>query len=219
MERERWKVVSDVVDAVQPGRRQHVPLSEDDLAKAAVSFANRATFGRFLTILYGVSISADAIKPEGRPLFDQVTTEEFKVERAQLIADLDAVASGAALSAIAKRLTEDAGRMALIPHFNMPGRKLHIRHYYLPETLQAGLAYVTLLFLDESRPYGATLCRCKLDGCGKFFWERRAKKGGKPGRSYCKREHMLAFNEAHATERVRKYRQKQRRVKRKGKAK
>ena len=76
-----------------------------------------------------------------------------------------------------------------------------------------------LLQIRNNLFWGQALCRCKLGGCGKFFWERRAERGGKPGRSYCSPEHMQAFNDARITERVRKSREKKRRAKRKEKTK
>lgn len=213
-----WDALAMVIDQAQSGA-EYAPLAESELVQAAIDFANRATFRGFLTLLGGFEVRGDLIKPEYTTIADQVAHESNEAERAELIATLDAVASGAPTDEIAKRAKLAASRMVLVPDYEFTNGTLRVRHRYIAEGLANRLGYITLLFLDESRDYGKRLCRCKLDGCGAFFWERRDPSGGQPGRTYCSPEHMKEFHNARAVERVRKYRAKKKRAKRKRKAK
>lgn len=171
----------------------------------------------FLTLLGGLQLRG-GVKPEYRALVDRVAAEEFEPQRVQLAADFDAIVTGKGSSAIAERARQAASRMVLVPSYDFMDGALQVRHRYIANDLDARLGYVTLLLLDHSRPYGKRLCRCKLDDCGVFFWERRADRGGQPGRSFCKSEHMQEFHDGRIAERVRKHRAKKRRTKRKGKS-
>ena len=61
-------------------------------------------------------------------------------------------------------------------------------------TWPATLGFVALQLIDDSAGLGKLLCRCRLEGCERFFLARK-RKTGRPGREYCKPAHM---REAHA---------------------
>jgi hypothetical protein len=61
-----------------------------------------------------------------------------------------------------------------------------------PDALRA---LFVLMLADDSRPFGGALCRCRLDGCGRFFLEQKPATG-RPQRLYCSRKHMLAAHAA-----------------------
>lgn len=71
---------------------------------------------------------------------------------------------------------------------------LHLATRWVATSAHALEAFVSLVLLDEERPYGRLLRRCQLEGCGRFFLMQKPK-AGVPRYRYCTREHML---EAHA---------------------
>lgn len=99
-----------------------------------------------------------------------------------------------------------AARRALVARAGQPLREvwglpvlqrephLHLSTRWVATSAEALEAFVSLLLLDEERPYGRLLRRCQLEGCGRFFLMQKPK-SGVPRYRYCTREHML---EAHA---------------------
>ena len=65
-------------------------------------------------------------------------------------------------------------------------RIVYVRHF---RDIHAVLSEGVLLLMDEHKPYGRTLCRCRLPSCRKFYLARRNPKGGPANRTYCSPEH------------------------------
>lgn len=200
-----WSAIGTVIQLANGSA--YPPLEEEELARSGVEFANLATVRGVLALIGGMQLPAGAdVEPKYRGVVERALADEYSTERTQLIADLAAIVGGTDTAEIAKRSVAAASRMVLVPHYELDDGQLRVTHRYLAESLSARLAYITLLLLDQSRPYRGRLCRCRLETCGNFFWERRSVEGGQPGRAYCRHEHMQEAQKALMLERVRKYR-------------
>lgn len=208
-----WKAVETVILTTQQGLR-YAPLAESELVGHAIEFANGATSRAFFALLGGLELPAELWKDARTAVIaDQAAAEMFEPQQRRFVDDLAAIVAGEDTTEIARRASEAAARMVLVPQYELADGALEVKHRYIAEDLDARLAYITLLLLDGQRDYGRRLCRCRLESCRKFFWERRSEHGGKPGRSFCGPEHMTEWNSARAAERVRKHREKKRREK------
>lgn len=58
------------------------------------------------------------------------------------------------------------------------------------------LSHGLLLLLDEQKPYGAALCRCKLPSCGRYYLARKKPRGGPANRTYCTPEHREVYRDS-----------------------
>jgi hypothetical protein len=199
---------SPALSSILRWARRDAPSSEQELVEEAMAIANGPDYyTRAMLISESDMPYFDDLT---RPKSEWATDAELKAfamyESAmtdRLREDLAAIAADEDTTGIAKRAREAAARVVLVPHYDESGG---LRYHLLGEDYEARVAYLTLLFLDNHRGYGAKLCRCKLDSCAKFFWEMRKKVGGKPRRSYCSDECMLKQHRASSTERVRKSR-------------
>jgi hypothetical protein len=112
--------------------------------------------------------------------------EEAGVERRSFLAGVLADRQKAAA-----RFLEDAAkpmqRVWLLPDPRPTSRGVQFRPHVIMLDLKAFDAFVSTLFLDESRTFGGDLCQCKLPACARFFLVRRSAPGekGRWQRSYC----------------------------------
>jgi hypothetical protein len=90
---------------------------------------------------------------------------------------------------------------------------LAIRHYYIAGTWLDAINVGTALLLDRERGFGKLLCQCRLESCGKFFFEKKPAIG-RPSRNYCSKRHMLRAHEDNAPVRMARLRSKPARKKR-----
>jgi hypothetical protein len=112
-----------------------------------------------------------------------------------------------------KRLQHEAGRMVLVPTFEIEGGELHTKFRHLPLDLQAVLAHTLLSLRDRGKGTpGADVKRCALPGCGRFFLAsdlvRDPSAAGRRRSRYCSGEHMLA-GQTPGAERTAKWRKNQ----------
>jgi hypothetical protein len=83
-----------------------------------------------------------------------------------------------------------------------------VQHRLLAGNLVAGIAYGMCLLLDDQRPHGEMLWRCRLETCGRFFFEQPRTRAGRPRREYCKKDHLKEAHRLQVLERVRRHRRK-----------
>lgn len=67
--------------------------------------------------------------------------------------------------------------------------------------------FVSILLIDEQRPLGRNLFRCKLESCTRWFLAKESgPDGGRPNKSYCSKDHMATAHKQGNGARVRKSR-------------
>jgi hypothetical protein len=93
--------------------------------------------------------------------------------------------------------------MTVAPRW-IDGRLSYVHRFRTDDAL---LAYVAMLLADPERPFGSKVCRCKLDTCRRFFFERKPP-SGKPRRLYCCDEHMVEAHGLGSSKRSRNARSK-----------
>lgn len=176
------------------------PLSEQEFVDAAINFANDGNIPEaWSSLVFGVKVPWK---------FQPTVFSPFESERESFRSSLSEIASGNQLSN-PSAVTESAGHMLLIPRADLSGRKLRVTYWYLPGDFPAALAYVLLLFVDETKGYGRNLRQCQLERCQKFFLVQR-QPTGRPRTTYCSGKHMEEFHNAGAPQRVRNSRAKRR---------
>jgi hypothetical protein len=82
------------------------------------------------------------------------------------------------------------------------GVRLVVTKELVDET--AVLNYATALLLDDTKPYGSALSRCKLESCGKFYLARKHPAGGPANRNYCSTKHRSQAHESGRADRTRR---------------
>jgi hypothetical protein len=107
-------------------------------------------------------------------------------------------------AAWAQRLS---GSLVIVPHYDVHDHKLVVRHQVICYDVGSAMRYGFALILDDSRPYGRALCRCRLESCRRFFFEVKPETG-RPQRLYCLQDHMLEAQALRGADRVRKHRAK-----------
>lgn len=88
---------------------------------------------------------------------------------------------------------------------------MRLEHRIVVRDLLAGIGYGMCLLLAQDRPHGAELCRCRLESCGRFFFEKKRPGAGRPRREYCSDEHLVEAHRQQVLQRVRRHRAKQKR--------
>jgi hypothetical protein len=78
----------------------------------------------------------------------------------------------------------------------LPNGKQRLVYYREPRDIHAVLSQGLLLVMDEHKPYGAALCRCRLPSCQRFYLARRNPKGGPANRTYCSPEHRKEHHDS-----------------------
>jgi hypothetical protein len=149
---------------------------------------------------------APGYSPSSKDLAHLITATQPFIQN---LDELAAHRSKGSRLAIAHRVIPLADRQICFPVFDFDpkdkrkGVAMELRCY--PESLEAALAYIVALFLDNSRPYGRDLHRCKLDSCRRFYLvDRTAAK--RPNTSYCCPEHGAEQNRLDSAERQRRSR-------------
>jgi hypothetical protein len=82
------------------------------------------------------------------------------------------------------------------------GVRLVVTKELVDET--AVLNYATALLLDDTKPYGKALSRCKLASCGSFYLARKHPAGGPANRNYCSARHRSQAHESGRADRTRR---------------
>ncbi len=204
--RELQRAIAALLEQVQ-GRHVYRPLTEEQLVSSAIELANHPTVVGLLPMQ---SEELEQAMADAMPALERFRADaRVRATHADLTDDTDE---------IMERATRAASRVVLVPHYTVDRGVPTVTHRYVAEDLDAVLGYVTLLLFDRDRDCGNRLCICKLEGCGRLFWERRNPSGGPPARLFCSVEHMQQANGAQNAERVRKHREKKRRAKRVGKS-
>ena len=194
------KIFEGLLNRYDMGQERE-PLAEQEFVDAAINFANAGNIPEaWSSLLLGTKTPWK---------FQPTDFSPFESDREPFRAALSEIVRGNVLSNPGA-ITASAGRMLLIPRVDLSGRKLRITHWYLPQDLSAALAYVLLLFVDETKGYGRNLRQCQLERCQKFFFVQRPKTG-RPRTTYCSDKHMHEAHKATAPQRVRNSRAKKRR--------
>lgn len=166
-------------------------VAEDDLVQRVVEFANRGTLAAWINVQEGLSLPSQG----GEPPSPGIQAEHFRVR--------------SALSAIVRKRVSperaEAWRRIAAGVLQVENRYRVVEQYVGTEP--SGLFAVVLRWhLDPERRFGADLCQCRLERCGKFFF---AVKGAhRPTRRYCPgTDHMAEADAEKASERMRKSRE------------
>ena len=94
---------------------------------------------------------------------------------------------------------------------------VHLSTAWVCTDINAFNALVSVLLLDAERPFGRDLCRCRLEGCGRFFILQKKSTPGVPRRLYCSEEHMTEAHQRGANARTAKSRARRARKAKKSK--
>jgi hypothetical protein len=188
------------------------------LVQYAIDFANGDTDrSEIRRLLKSGNASLDA--PNGRRLateqqleIDAAATEARRGKWREFLAAVvrDPADAAARLLGDAEKLLE---RVWPLPALRRTPRGVALRYHAIILDLSSFDAFVSTLLLDEERPFGRDLCRCKFKGCGAdghgalFFLEKKPATG-RPQRRYCTPEHMLMAHARESTKRARKSRAK-----------
>lgn len=178
-------------------------LSEGELSRAVVEFANQGVLRGPLLFVPGLAIPA-AFFQTGMKQLDVTMDPVLPAQRDQLRKDLAAVVAGQVAARTISRLRKSARRIVMTPG-GASGRSVH----YLPESMEALLAHVVGKLRDDAVSDGGDLRQCKT--CGLFFFSSdRTRETGRPREAYCSNECMLQQHRSDSAERVRRYRERQR---------
>jgi hypothetical protein len=74
--------------------------------------------------------------------------------------------------------------------------------------------YALAMLLDEKQPWGKFFFRCQLESCRNFFLAEPPKRKGQFRYKYCSLEHQKAADAMNVAERVRRFRERQKELKR-----
>jgi hypothetical protein len=191
-------------------------VSEGDLLRTAVEFANTPALRGVLLHVPGLKLPrsiAEESRERGLDLSLHISGDpELSAVRERYREDLTAVieaGSDALPARTISRLKQAAARIVLIPRYGFTNGDLRVSYHYLPESLEAALAYSVLLLRDNSRPFRADFARCKLERCSRFFFRSDTAKGQSRQRQfYCCDDHMLEKHRATGALRVQRHRAK-----------
>jgi hypothetical protein len=219
MANELERAISVVLEAAETGKEP--PLSEAQFVRLVVEFLNSGDPRGALARLPGVRAGIFRGPPgsvvdrkTGRPaVMTDETAETFVSGRR----DLDAIVRNELPGASVARLRAEARRTVLAPSYEVTSGELRVMFHHMPQGVRAAIAYGALLMWDAVRPFRKDLKRCRLPGCGRFFFasDRVGPKGGRPRYAYCCDEHMEA-GQTPGAERTRKWRREKKRREQQG---
>ena len=208
---DEWRAL-EILLAANFNRPHRDSLSDEDLVRLALDYLHAPTVESHLRIL--VRDPARELRPALIPSNAQVAFAELRLSltdealalqtknvREQARADLQALIDGPLTAKTLIRLTDSASQQALLPVFDFDNDGLRIRYRYRVNSIAAALDYAVLLIFDRKRPFLKDVCRCKLDGCGRFFLLDRAT-GGRPRKDYCCKGHMDQAHDAAGAKRA-----------------
>ncbi len=155
------------------------PLTDIDLAVAAVEFANGRSYTATRQLIRCMDIGGtlSELSQEADALRARVEAGAFNVERDRLRTGLNLVMSGRVTADVLLPLCFVAREMVLVPRRDVKRGRVVMRYCYVAKDLWTILAHVLLLFLDKRDVFGARLCKCQLASCGKFFMKRQPARG------------------------------------------
>lgn len=189
-------------------------LSETSYIEAGLTLANwpalepdEAALNAGIRLTLGAGVDA-RFSPSAKDLAQlEAATRPF-------IEDLSVLASRRGRdrrSAIAQRSIPLANQQVCFPAFghspNDKNKGISMEIRYLPRDLESALAFIVVLFLDDARPYGRDLSRCRLDSCRRFYLIDRSA-SNRPNTTYCCPEHGAEQNRKDNAERQRQRRKR-----------
>jgi hypothetical protein len=190
------------------------PLSEGDLIRLGLAFANAGTLDGPLLRAPGVRVlpplgaASDWVPTSA----DVVSDEKLAETRTRFRQNINAAIRSTASPQSLDRLKEAAAAMVAVPTFRVEcrlRRALRVAWHYIPTNLESILAYVVLLLLDEERGFGTDLKSCSLPECGLlFFSSDRTAKTGRPRERFCTEEHMHEAHRRTSAARTQRYRKR-----------
>jgi hypothetical protein len=189
------------------------PLTDSELVEQVIAFANTGSARAYGLIFTSVRLSEPMLAMfEGHAEREEASSKVAggrlplkDREQNALRAELSCIVAGKVTAAIHDMWRRRASGLALLPQFAADGtrgfRYVAFETYALSP--QPQLAYALLLFLTA--PFVGELCRCKLEGCGRFFLAVRPSGGrGRIIRDYCPdTDHRECANQADAVRRMR----------------
>lgn len=210
--------IAQVLDATGPLRALG-GLSEAGYVEAGLTLANwpaLETDSAALTAGLRLTLGAAGVDAMYSPTPEDLAQLEEATK--PFIEDLSVLASRRSKdrrSSIAQRAIPLANQQVCFPAFDFyskhKNKGLYSEMRYIPRNLESALAFIVVLFLDEERPYGRDLSRCRLDSCRRFYLIDRSV-SNRPNTTYCCPEHGVEQNRKDNAERQR---QRRNRLKRK----
>ncbi len=224
MERKKAKTIR--FDTFDWDELESVPKSEQDIAEATVEFINGSelvvegydpsealldtavvegslqTLGKQVRAFREMGLLPSA-KPEERPESGDTSARYRVVYRdifSAFIRDRDAVSGHFAAQGIMSRLPVETFWMAT-------ANGMAIVHRYTFDNFENVITVGAALLFDLGKGFGKKLCQCRLDSCGKFFFEIQPPRGA-PQRKYCCSDHMTKAHDLNAGKRMAKHRSK-----------
>jgi hypothetical protein len=95
------------------------------------------------------------------------------------------------------------GHVVVVPLVHLTDEQdVQVRELVLARDVRFAAHYAVCRLLDPDGPFASKLCQCRLESCGKFFFEQRPESGGRPRRYYCCAEHMAEAHDRDAPTRV-----------------
>lgn len=174
-------------------------LSEKDLARTVVEFANTG-IARHLP-------GTRVLHSNGQTFV--MAWDSLDRDLADLRKDLSAIVRGELPGPSVARLRRQAGRVVLVPTFEIERGNVQRKDRVLPLDPQAVVAFVLLMLRDQRTAIGADLKQCRLPVCGKFFLASDQVAGpsarGRRRSRFCCDDHMEQ-GQTPGAERTRRYR-------------
>jgi hypothetical protein len=190
--------------------------SEIELIEQTIEFANTGSARAYALLLSSVRMSKQDLASTETFLSKRPPSSSWPAlienERLMLSHGLATIVAGNVPPALYDMWCRRAEGLALLPTFSdkvsVRCRYVVFENFLFPPSPQ--FAYTQLLLL--SRPQGAELCRCKLQGCGRFFLAARPASSkvehrGRTIKDYCPgTDHRELAHQAAAVERMRQSR-------------
>lgn len=194
-------------------------LSEIELIERTIQFANTGSASAYALLWSSVRMSKHDLASSEKFISQRPISFRHALiesDRLALRQGLAAIVAGKVTPEMHDRWCRHAEGLALLPTFKDNGtvqcRYVVFEHFLRPPSPQ--LAYTQLLLL--SGPQAGELCRCKREGCGRFFLaarpetsDRKGEQRGRTIRDYCPgTDHREQAHQAAAVERMRRSRER-----------
>ncbi len=155
---------------------------------------------------------AKATRPgkPGAQLIDEQTAQTLRDAMCRMLGHVSSNTAAAAATYF-KVLSPPNGALeeiwALPTLRSSPDGKTTLDYNVIINSTSAFHIFVSLLLIDERRPFGRNLHRCQLASCTRWFLEKEpGPDGGRPNKSYCTKQHMATAHKLGNRARVRKSR-------------
>jgi hypothetical protein len=194
-----WNSIRHVLDETATWGAEGC-VTEEEYVHAAVEFANAKNWRSALTLRSGARKPIRIDNVAAATPLSELAGHDYAEWHAEFRNYLSEVVDRKPSVELRALIAAGAGRMIQISEPSLQPGPFSYR--YVPLNLRVAFAHVFKLLLHPDMPYGKELCQCQLGSCRKFFFVRR-QATGRPGRRYCKPEHMRLAHELDTARRVR----------------